>query len=207
MPVRSLLVALTVAVMAIVISACGRPAPADTAVVFADRLHEVSRLDLAEMTLTKTGSISDLSLDKAEGMLQTATALLNSLKLGTRKGVYSYDTYLRASVDLGDVRPDDIKLDNAGHTAHVVLPGIKVDYSGRDPGIREIHSRVTGLRSRITPAERAALKEVMNEALRHGVSSNPEYEETLRHEAEANGRRFIESLFQSYGYTVTVEYR
>ena len=55
-------------------------------------LRDMQSLVLAEMSLNKVGEISD------EGATGVA-AVVNSLKIGKRVAVYSYNTYLEAYMD------------------------------------------------------------------------------------------------------------
>lgn len=186
---------------------CSDPEGSDSVAVYADRIRGIERIDLAEMVITKTGSIDDIRLTDANGLMETASALISSIKPGTRKGVYSYDTYLRAYIDLSQITAGDIEIDRDSRRMRIMLPAVETAYAGRDPQIREIHSRVTGLRSPIGPLDRAQLKEVMNEALKREIAAAPEYEDDLRRVAMENGRSFVESLFSDAGYTVEIEYR
>ena len=117
---------------------CSRPAQ-ETAPDLYSELRAVDKLVLAQMTVSKMATIRDLRLDEAHGARQISAALLDALKLGDRKAAYSYNTYLRAFVDLSQMRPEDVVTDDAARTISITLPPIQTEFAGRDPGIREDH--------------------------------------------------------------------
>lgn len=164
-------------------------------------VRQVGKLQLAEMTISKMGTIEDLKLSDAHGVEQTAKALLNSMKIGERKGAYSYDTYLRAYIDLSKLSADDFEVDSVARVCRVRMPKVEVEFAGREPSMHEEHYRVTGLRSDISAQERAALKEEMNRVLRQEVEKNPTFARKLRERAEGNARAWFESYFASMGYS------
>ena len=98
------------------LSACTKQTRADYNYV--DELRSVNKLVLAQMTVSKMATIDDLPLDDARGIKQTAAAMLDIIKIGNRKAAYSYDTYLRAYVDMSQLSPDDVRVDQIGR-AHV----------------------------------------------------------------------------------------
>lgn len=179
----------------------------DTADIIYTQARSVDKLHLGQMTVSKMATIDDLKLSEAEGLKQTASALIDQLKIGARKGAYSYDTYLTAYIDLGELRQSDIALDPETRRAIINLPAIHTEWTGRDPEVREIHYRVTGLRSHIDATERARLKETMNTALKAEIESNPRYEEMLVGAARDKARKYFETLFASNGYTVDVRFK
>ena len=84
--------------------------------VLFSEVKSVDKLILARMTVSKMATIDDIPLSEAEGLKQTSAALLDALKLGKRKAAYSYDTYLRAYIDLSSLTPDDVKVDESTNT-------------------------------------------------------------------------------------------
>ena len=170
-------------------------------------LRAVSTLQRARMTVGKVGTIADPEFDKAEGFMAKAEALVDKMKIGTRIGVYSYDTYLSAYIDLSELRPENVKVDTQAMTARVTLPPIKVEYDGRDIELREEHDRVSGLRSQITPAERASLKEQMNREVKREIASDQGFRDRVRESARQKGISYFENLLRNWGYEPTVTFR
>lgn len=168
------------------------------------RLQDVSRLELARMTVGKVGMISDPDFSSASGLEGKAGAIINSMKIGTRIGVYSYDTYLVAFIDLNRMRPEDITIDKENATAVVKLPPVEVMVEGRDPQLREEHLRVTGLRSKITPAERAALKAKMSAEVSKEIDSGTEAVAALKESAKTKARIWFAELLSNWGYQAQI---
>ena len=175
--------------------------------VLFSEIKSVDKLILARMTVSKMATIDDIPLSEAEGLKQTSAALLDALKLGKRKAAYSYDTYLRAYIDLSNLTPDDVKVDESTKTITLSLPPVTTEYLGRDMEIREDHYRVTGLRSEIDAAERAALKEQMNTVLKNEVKNKPMFRDKLVTEAKAKARTYFSSLLGKDGYKVIINFR
>lgn len=175
--------------------------------LYYSEIKSVNKLVLAQMTISKMATIDDLKLEDAVGAKQTAAALIDAIKFGNRKAAYSYDTYLRAYIDLSGLTPDDIKVDDSNQTVTLTLPPVKTEYLGRDMEIREDHYRVTGLRSAIDARERAEIKEQMNSVLKEEVERKPMFRDKLTNEAKAKAQTYFSSLLGKDGYTVTVKFK
>lgn len=78
--------------------------------LFVSHIRRCNRLNLGEMRISKTATIEDLKLSDADGPRQTVAALLDAVKIGDRKAVYSYDTYLTAFIDLSAFRKKTLTL-------------------------------------------------------------------------------------------------
>lgn len=191
--------------LVLMLSACTKQTRVDYNYV--DELRSVNKLVLAQMTVSKMATIDDLPLDDARGIKQTAAAMLDIIKIGNRKAAYSYDTYLRAYVDMSQLSPDDVRVDHDARTVTITLPPIETEFEGRDITVKEDHYRVTGLRSNIDQYERAEMKEMMNASLKNEVESNPEFRRRLIREAQAKARAYFEALADNEGYTVIVDFK
>lgn len=190
--------------VAAVLAGCGGE---DQGRKYYTEVKSVDKLVLAQMTVTKMATVSDQSLDDAQGLKQTVAAIADAVKIGKRKAAYSYSTYLRAYMDMSDFSPSDIIVDDRNKVIILNLPEIKTEFAGRDLGIREEHYRVSGLRSDINADERAALKERMNETLKKEVKEDPEFRDKLEAQARGKAKDFFTSLLGKDGYTVTVNFR
>lgn len=190
--------------VAAVLAGCGGE---DQGRKYYTEVKSVDKLVLAQMTVTKMATVSDQSLDDAQGLKQTVAAIADAVKIGKRKAAYSYSTYLRAYMDMSDFSPSDIIVDDRNKVIILNLPEIKTEFAGRDLGIREEHYRVSGLRSDINANERAALKERMNETLKKEVKEDPEFRDKLEAQARGKAKDFFTSLLGKDGYTVTVNFR
>lgn len=192
---------LTYVLLAILVCSCRKEE--QTIDVFS-RLQDVSRLELSRMTVTKVGMISDVPASSASGIAGKAEAFFNNMKIGNRIGVYSYDTYLIAYIDLGQLRPEDVQVDEKEKVVRISLPPVEVMTDGREPELHEEHSRVTGLRSEISPAERARLKSQMAAEVRDEIASDSEMTEKLRESARIKAKAWISELVTNWGYTAEI---
>lgn len=174
---------------------------------FTSELQSVRKLVLARMTVSKMAAIDDIRLSEAKGLRQTASAILASIKPGTRRAAYSYDTYLRAYINLDQLSDADIQVSNNGKNTDIYLPPITIEYVGRDIGIREDHYRVTGLRSEIDAAERARLKEDMNSVLKEEVRHNPMFAERLKEEAQRKAQVYFKAWGEKHGTDIRIHFK
>lgn len=195
---------LILAIAALLASCAHRPDAADA--VYGE-LRSVDKLTLASMAISKMATVDDMTFDEARGLRQTADAVLSSFKIGDRVAAYSYNTYLRAYIDMSALQPGDIHIDRDARRITVDLPAIRTEFAGRDPGLREEHYRVTGLRSSINADERARIKERMNTRLKAEVEADNTFRDILVQRAQAKARRYFSDLLATDGYTVTVNFK
>lgn len=172
-----------------------------------ESLREVNRLELARMTVGKVGMVSDPEWKDTKDWEGKAQVIWNSMKVGKRIGVYTYDTYVTAYVDLSKLQPGDISVDREAGTVDILLPRVEVMVDGREPQLHEMHYRVTGFRSRIRPEERAALKAQMAKEVKRELSSSHQAMETLRRNAEDKARAWVVGLAEDWGLAAKVEFR
>lgn len=188
------------------VSACDN-ADADAGRSVLRQAKSVNKLVFAQMSISKMATVDDISLSDAKGMKQTLAAISDAAKVGTRKAAYSYDTYLNAFMDMSTLTPEDVKVDTKARTIEITLPPIQAEFAGRDMEFREEHYRVSGLRSEIDAAERAAIKEQMNTSLKNEVEEKPFFKEKIIAAAKAKAENYFGSLLGSDGYKVTVNFK
>ena len=95
---------------AMLTGSCARkPDPGE---VLYSEFRQVDKLVLARMAVSKMATIDDFDLKDAVGLKQTGAAIIDAVKIGDRKAAYSYDTYLRAYIDMSDFSRDDIYVDD-----------------------------------------------------------------------------------------------
>ena len=172
-----------------------------------ESLREVSRLELSRMTVGKVGMVADLGWDDVTDWEGKARVLWNAMKVGKRIGVYSYDTYVIAYVDLSKLRPEDVTVNREAGTVDIVLPRVEVEVDGREPQLHEMHYRVTGFRSRIRPEERAALKAQMAKEVKKELASSRQGVEKLRKSAEDKARAWVVGLAENWDLAAKVDFR
>ncbi len=186
---------------------CHMFTPQDTGRDLLSEVKSVNKLVLAQMAISKMATIDDIDLSKAEGLKQTTAGLIDAIKLGNRKAAYSYNTYLRATIDLSAMTEGDIQVNKSAKTITITLPPVQTEFIGRDMEIREDHYRVTGLRSKINAKERAELKEQMNAMLKHEVEVKPEFRNRLEAEARAKCDSYFRNLLAKDGYSVIINFK
>ena len=98
-------------------------------------------------------------------------------------------------------------MDEGSHKVRLTLPGVHTRYAGRDAGIREVHYRVTGLRSGVDARERALLKERMGKSLRKEMASNREYTDRLKKKSRESAERYFTNLLESSGYRAEIKFK
>ena len=172
-----------------------------------ESLREVSRLELSRMTVGKVGMVADPGWDDVTDWEGKARVLWNAMKVGKRIGVYSYDTYVIAYVDLSKLRPEDVTVNREAGTVDIVLPRVEVEVDGREPQLHEMHYRVTGFRSRIRPEERAALKAQMAKEVKKELASSRQGVEKLRKSAEDKARAWVVGLAENWDLAAKVDFR
>lgn len=196
---------LLVSIMIMALSSCHKDE--NPTIDLCSRLQEVNRLELARMTIGKVGMISDPELKDTKTLEAKTYALINKMKIGTRIGVYSYDTYLTAYIDLGKLAPEDVIHDEENKIVRISLPPVEIITDGREPQLHEEHCRVTGFRSLISPKERAALKSQMAKEVKREISRDRGVYTQLRKSAEAKGKAWLTELLANWGYTAEITFR
>lgn len=194
------------ALLATTLSGCRENVSEENRTYFSE-LRSVHKLTVGRMTLSKMATIDDIKLSEAQGMKQTASAILAAMKPGSRKAAYSYDTYLRAFIDLDKLTNDDVRLSADGKTLDIALPPVEIEFTGRDMEIREEHYRVTGLRSNIDATERAALKEEMNRLIKEDIKRNPDFTAKLTEVARNKALSYFTSWGEAQGLQVNVHFK
>lgn len=179
----------------------------DPAMEMASRLRDVSRLELSQMTVGKVGMISDHKYEEAKTLEEKTRAMLDAMKIGSRVGVYSYDTYMVAYIDMERLTQDDVTFDKKTNTLHVKLPPVEVMTDGREPQLHEVHYRVTGLRSSIKPEERAALKSQMAAEVKQEMASDTGSREILKDEAQRKAIAWFSEIISSRGYVPEITFK
>ncbi len=172
---------------------------------YAALIRSTNKLVLSEMTINKMATVDDLKIDEAKGSRQQLNAVLNWFKIGTRKGAYSYNTYLRAYMNLNELKPTDVEVDTVAKVMRIHLPEIRTEFIGRDVQFREDHYRVTGLRTQIKPEERARVKEAMNASLKREVEERAGFKERLKASAKGKAEAYFTAFAEGNGFRAEID--
>lgn len=173
----------------ILLGACSKkPVPDHTQLY--EEIRQVNRMEFASLSMTKS----------------VKTNRTGKYKVGKRIAVYSYDTYLKAFIDLNLLAPDDLEFDEENKTVRVTLPPIQIEATGRDMKLKKEYENIDFFRSDITPQERAQMKEQANSELMKELKGNPDYKVRLEQTARQKARTYFETIFRNAGYTSYVRF-
>lgn len=143
-------------------------------------------------------------------MAITKTAKMESsgwYTIGKRIAVYSYDSYMRAYIDLSALQMDDLVFDEKNKTVKVTLPPVVTEITGRDMEMRKEYENIGLLRQDLDSKERAEIKEQANKSFKEEVEDNPMFKEQLTEAAKRKARKYFEAIFEANGYTPSIDFK
>lgn len=125
-----------------------------------EELHEVGKLELIEYRTEEIFIISpkEQSLKPVMSLDEIANYLDSKLTVGDRIGVYSFENFSVAYIDLSQLRDEDITFDASNKSIRLVLPSVQVEPIGRSGSIRKLHERITGMQGSISSEERRLMQ-------------------------------------------------
>ncbi len=169
--------------------ACSKkPAPDYTSIY--EEIRHVNKMEFASMAVTKT----------------VKTERTDWYKVGKRIAVYSFDTYLKAYIDLYQFEMENMEFDEENKTVRVTLPPVKVEIAGRDMEMKKEYENVGMFRTEIGAQERARMKEKASADLKKELAGEPEYKRRLEETARRKARSYFENLFKNAGYTAYIRF-
>lgn len=154
-------------------------------------IKSVDKMVLASMAITKTAIKDDD----------------HWYKKGKRIAVYSYDSYMRAYVDLSQLQVDDLVFDEDAKTVTVMLPPIMTEITGRDMDMRLEYDNIGWWRDSLNSKERAQIKEEANKSFKKEVEENPMFKQQLADAAKRKARKYFETIFDANGYTASIDFK
>ena len=143
-------------------------------------------------------------------MAITKTAIKDDdhwLKKGKRIAVYSYDSYMRAYLDLSELQMEDLVFDEDAKTVKVTLPPIMTELTGRDMDMRLEYDHIGWWRDSLNSKERAEVKEKANASFKKEVEENPMFKQQLADAAKRKARKYFETIFDANGYTASIDFK
>lgn len=188
----------------LLLAACGHKTEAPA---FYEEVCSVDKLVVARMAVQKMATIDDIKLPEAQGAKQQLAAIVDALKVGDRVAAYSYNTFLRAYIDMSLLKPEDVSVDEESKIVSITLPPVQVEIEGREASLKEEHYRVTGLRSKIDPKERALLKEQMNTMVKEEIEKNSGFRDALSEQGRKKASDYFTSLVASKGYKASITFK
>lgn len=154
-------------------------------------LKSVDKMVLANMALTKT------SIFNHE----------DNFKIGKRISAYSYDNYLRAYIDLSELKEDDLRIDKSSNTITVTLPSVQTEIVGRDMEVKKVYDNVGFFRSNISAKERNEIIEKTNKDFLKELNENPMFINKLKETARNKAKIYFKQLLESEGFNVVVNFK
>lgn len=127
--------------------------------------------------------------------------------IGKRIAVYSYNSYMRAYVDLSDLQIEDLVFDEDTKTVKLTLPPVMTEITGRDMEMHKEYENVGIMRSELDSKERAEIKEMANASFKKEVEENNVFKQQLIDEAERKARKYFEAIFEANGYTASIYFK
>lgn len=128
-------------------------------------------------------------------------------KVGKRIAVYSYDSYMRAYIDMSKLQESDMVFDEVNHTVQITLPPVTTEVTGRDMTMRKEYENIGLFRSELDSKERAEMKEKANESFVREVQRNPQFRRQLTEAAQRKARKYFEALCESAGYVASITFK
>lgn len=174
----------------LVLSSCADTDRADHTELYQE-IKSADKMVFASMAITKTAK-----MESSEWY-----------KIGKRIAVYSYDSYMRAYVDLSELQMEDIVFDEKAKIVKVTLPPVKTEIAGRDMQMRKEYENIGLLRSDLDSKERAEMKEKANASFKKEVEENPMFRRQLTDAAKRKARLYFETLFEANGYTANIDFK
>lgn len=154
-------------------------------------VRSVDKLVLASMSITKTARLENSDW----------------YKVGKRVAVYSYDSYMRAFIDLSELRQEDLQFDESERKVRLTLPPVRTEIEGRDMEMRKVYDDIGFFRDSIDSKERAAIKEVANNSFKKEVVDNPAFRGSLEESARKKARAYFEEMFRVQGWDAEIDFR
>lgn len=176
-------------------------------------LKDMNEWTLAEVRVDKTVIIDDPAIRFKEigsqaGLFPDAVDWVKrKTSIGKRIGIYSFGTYLSASIDMNELTEEHIRLDRDKKHCTLQLPPIRIKERGRDLEVKIEHERVSVYREPLTPQEKAEAKDKASRLLSEEIEKNSELKRELTRKAEERAKTYFSSLLAGRGYETTILFR
>lgn len=172
-----------------ILFACSKKQAPDHTSIY-EEIRHVNKMEFASMAVTKT----------------VKTERSDWYKVGKRIAVYSFDTYLKAYIDLYQFEMENMEFDEENKTVKVTLPPVKIEIAGRDMEMKKEYENVGMFRTEIDSKERARMKEKASADLKKELEGNPEYKQRLEDTARRKARSYFENIFKNAGYKAYIRF-
>ncbi len=175
--------------LVLIVALCGCQKKEESRISYSD-LKDIKKLIVAEMAVGKVGRIDDEAW----------------YTVGKRIGIYSFDTYLKAYINMEELKYENVEIDEKNKLCKITLPPVRVQNDGHDLTINEEHMRVGRLRFNITSAERAKIKDEMSKEVKKELDENGLFRRKLIEKGENKARSYFGALLKSLGYEADIRF-
>ena len=171
-------------------------------VIQPNELREVGKLELVEYRSEEIFVISSdqKSLESIRSFEEAANYLSSLFEIGDRIGIYSFDFYTIAYINLYNLQDSDLQYDQENKSIQLTLPPIEVEPIGRGGTLKLLHERVNGNKKSITSEERQNMQRqavaLAKQNLRPGT---PKYQELVT-KAQSKAQAYFTSILRARGY-------
>lgn len=173
-------------------------------------LREVGKLELVEYRTEEVFVISGSGQTFAtiRTLEEAGDYFVDLLRVGSRVGVYVFDNYSVAYIDLNDLSVEDVEFDQATGYVRLTLPSVQIEPIGRSGKLRVLHERVTGTKPMITNKERREMQNKASDLAKRRVAKGTAKHLELVQKAEVKAAAYFRGMLQARGYqNVTIEIR
>lgn len=165
-------------------------------------LQEVGKLELIEYRTEEIFVISSdqKSLESIQSLEDVGNYLSSLFEIGDRIGIYSFDFYSIAYINLYNLQDSDLQYDQESKSIQLTLPPIEIEPIGRGGTLKLLHERVNGNKKSITSEERQNMqRQAVSLAKQNLLPGTPKYQELLR-KAQSKAQAYFTSILKSRGY-------
>lgn len=171
-----------------------------------EELRDVGKLELLEYRTEEIFVISGSGQTFAtiRTLEEAGDYFVDLLRVGSRVGVYAFDNYSVAYMDLYDLKGEDIEVDQKAGRVRLTLPQVVIEPIGRSGTLRVLHERVTGTKPMITNKERRDMQNKASILAKQRVAEGTAKHQELLRKAEAKAEAYFRGMLQARGYEEVV---
>ena len=171
-------------------------------VIQPNELREVGKLELVEYRSEEIFVISSdqKSLESIRSLEEAADYISSLFEIGDRIGIYSFDFYTIAYINLYNLQDSDLQYDEESKSIQLTLPPIQVEPIGRGGTLKLLHERVNGNKKSITSEERQNMqRQAVSLAKRNLLPGTPKYQELVT-KVQSKAQAYFTSILRARGY-------
>lgn len=166
-------------------------------------IKDINELQLMEFSLTKTVTIDENLEDESSNWISSIKNIINTaenkLKKGSRVGVYGISRDYKVTLDISQLTPNDIVINN--NNISLSIPDVEISSLGDNLKPIVYHERVSAWRSDIGLEERERMMRKASKILdkEFQESSDSLYAE-IKKQARFKAESWFKSILKDWGY-------